>query len=147
MEFDWNITMEFSFGSIFRITIVYLLVLFFSSFITILSLMSKGSLHSFSFVTVNTLQVNALVYVTSSFPLLRLLLFGINACHKCVTYLGFVHNDLRYRWKLDSSNGMTIFRGNGRWIMHAVTLAENFIHFVHSFFTFIVFNHGPLSNF
>ena len=69
--------------------IVYLLVLFLSTFIAILSLMNNGSLHSFSFVTVNTLQIDALICVTSSFSLLRLLLFAINACHKCVTYLGY----------------------------------------------------------
>ena len=38
---------------------VYLLVLFFSSFIAILSLMSNGSLYSFLFATVNTLQTDA----------------------------------------------------------------------------------------
>ena len=70
---------------------VYLLVLFLFAFIGILSLVSNRSLHSFSFVTINTLQTDALICVTSSFLLLRLLLFDINACHKCVTYLGFIH--------------------------------------------------------
>ena len=92
IEFNWNITMEFNFESLFGARIVYPLVLFFFSFITILSIMSNGSLHLFSFVTVNTLQIDTLVCVTSSFPLLRLLFFGINTRHKCVMYLGFVHN-------------------------------------------------------
>ena len=70
---------------------VYLLVLFLSGLIAILSLMSNGSLHSFSFVTVNMLQTNTLICVMSSFRLLCPLLLDINARHKCVTYLGFVH--------------------------------------------------------
>jgi len=72
---------------------LYLLVLFFYGFKAILSLMSNRSLHSFSFVMVNTLQANALICVMSSFLLLRPLVFGINTRHKCITYLGFVHNE------------------------------------------------------
>ena len=82
---------------------VYLLVLFFSGFIAILSLVSNRSLHSFSFVMVNMLQANALICVTPSFLLLRPLLFSINARHKHIMYLGFVHNEWQYRWNLDSS--------------------------------------------
>ena len=85
--------MEFNFGSIFGIKVVYLLVLSPSGFKVILSLISNRSLDSFLFVTVNTLQTNVLICVMPSFPLLILLLFGINGCHKCIMCLGFVHYD------------------------------------------------------
>ena len=48
-------------------------------------------MHSFSFVMVEVLQTGALTCVTSSFPLLHLLLIIINAHYKCVTCLGFIH--------------------------------------------------------
>ena len=86
---QWNSTL----GVFLGLEIVYLLVLFLPGFIAILSLMSNRSLHSFSFVMINMLQIIALICITSSFSLLHLLLFGINVCHRCVTYLRFVHYD------------------------------------------------------
>ena len=69
---------------------MYLLVLSLPNFIAIF-VFNEQQIFAFILITVEVLQIGALTYVTSSFPLLYLLLLVINAHYKCTTYLGFDH--------------------------------------------------------
>ena len=117
-----------------------LLVSFSSGFKAILSLISNGSLHSLLRKTASALQMVVLICVMSSFPLLCLLLFGLNAHHKCETYLGFVHYDRRNLQKLLSSVAplfLSLSMWQDRNIGNFVSLFSVYLHLLWDDISFI----------